>query len=288
MRFSERRKTFRAILNGARCIHPGSVADPMTARVTQEAGFEIGIFAGSVASMAVLAAPDLIVLTLSEFADQARRISRACDLPLLVDADHGYGNALNVRRTVEELEMAGVAGLSIEDTVLPNPYGSGGKASLISLEEGIGKMKAALDARTDPDLAIAGRTSAAGIAGVDEAIRRATAYETAGVDALFLVGVKNPEDLEAIAAELTAPIILGSASREMMDRDWLATLGVKICLQGHKVHAAALQAFMTAQTALANGTHPDDLENVASGGTMKKFMRDDAYDAWTNAFLEDD
>ena len=86
MRFSERRKTFRAILNGARCIHPGSVADPMTTRVTQEAGFEIGIFAGSVASMAVLAAPDLIVLTLSEFADQARRISRACDLPLLVDA----------------------------------------------------------------------------------------------------------------------------------------------------------------------------------------------------------
>jgi oxaloacetate decarboxylase len=288
MRFSERRKNFRAILNGDRCIHPGSVADPMTARVTQDAGFEIGIFAGSVASMAVLAAPDLIVLTLSEFADQARRISRACDLPLLVDADHGYGNALNVRRTVEELEMAGVAALSIEDTVLPNPYGSGGKASLISLEEGIGKMKAALDARTDPDLAIAGRTSAAGIAGVDEAIRRATAYETAGVDALFLVGVKNREDLETIAAELTAPIILGSASREMMDRDWLATLGVKICLQGHKVHAAALQAFMTAQTALANGTHPDDLENVASGGTMKKFMRDDAYDAWTNAFLEDD
>jgi oxaloacetate decarboxylase len=288
MRFSERRKNFRAILNGDRCIHPGSVADPMTARVTQDAGFEIGIFAGSVASMAVLAAPDLIVLTLSEFADQARRISRACDLPLLVDADHGYGNALNVRRTVEELEMAGVAALSIEDTVLPNPYGSGGKASLISLEEGIGKMKAALDARTDPDLAIAGRTSAAGIAGVDEAIRRATAYETAGVDALFLVGVKNGEDLETIAAELTAPIILGSASREMMDRDWLATLGVKICLQGHKVHAAALQAFMTAQTALANGTHPDDLENVASGGTMKKFMRDDAYDAWTNAFLEDD
>ena len=288
MRFSERRKNFRAILNGDRCIHPGSVADPMTARVTQDAGFEIGIFAGSVASMAVLAAPDLIVLTLSEFADQARRISRACDLPLLVDADHGYGNALNVRRTVEELEMAGVAALSIEETVLPNPDGSGGKASLISLEEGIGKMKAALDARTDPDLAIAGRTSAAGIAGVAEAIRRATAYETAGVDALFLVGVKNREDLETIAAELTAPIILGSASREMMDRDWLATLGVKICLQGHKVHAAALQAFLTAQTALANGTHPDDLENVASGGTMKKDMRDDAYDAWTNAFLEDD
>ncbi|MBO6784668.1 MAG: isocitrate lyase/phosphoenolpyruvate mutase family protein, partial [Alphaproteobacteria bacterium] len=111
MRFAERRKTFRAILSGETCVHPGSVADPMTARITQAAGFEVGIFAGSVASMNVLAAPDLIVLTLSEFADQARRIGRACDLPLLVDADHGYGNALNVRRTVEELEMAGVAAL---------------------------------------------------------------------------------------------------------------------------------------------------------------------------------
>ncbi len=285
MRFTERRKKFRALLNGDACVHPGSVADPMTARITQEVGFEIGIFAGSVASMNVLAAPDLIVLTLSEFADQARRIGRACDLPLLVDADHGYGNALNVRRTVEELEMAGVAALSIEDTDLPNVFGAGGKASLISLEEGVGKMKAALDARIDPDLVIAGRTSAAGIAGVDEAIRRTTAYETAGVDALFLVGVKTREDLETIAKELTKPIILGSASREMMDRDWLASLGVRVCLQGHKVHAAAMQAFLDTQSALRNGTHPDDLENVAPGDTMKRLMRDADYARWSEDFL---
>ncbi|MDA0786409.1 MAG: isocitrate lyase/phosphoenolpyruvate mutase family protein [Proteobacteria bacterium] len=285
MRWSARRKNFRAILNGDRCVHPGSVADPMTARITEEVGFEVGIFAGSVASMAVLAAPDLIVLTLSEFADQARRIGRACDLPLLVDADHGYGNALNVRRTVEELEMAGVAALSIEDTELPNPHGSGGKARLISIEEGVGKMKAALDARTDPDLVIAGRTSAPGIAGTDEAIRRASAYEKAGVDALFLVGVKNREDLEAIAAKVSTPIILGSASREMMDRDWLASIGVRVCLQGHKVHAAAMEAFLRTQQAIADGTHPDDLENVASGGTMNRLMRADDYARWSDEYL---
>jgi carboxyvinyl-carboxyphosphonate phosphorylmutase len=285
MRWSGRRKNLRTLLNGDTCIHPGSVADPMTARITQEVGFEVGIFAGSVASMAVLAAPDLIVLTLSEFADQARRIGRACDLPLLVDADHGYGNALNVRRTVEELEMAGVAALSIEDTELPNPHGGGGKARLISVEEGVGKMKAALDARTDPNLVIAGRTSAPGIAGVDEAIRRANAYEEAGVDALFLVGVKGREELEAIAARVPTPIILGSVSREMMDREWLASIGVRICLQGHKVHAAALDAFMRAQTALADGTHPDDLENVASGDTMKRLMRAEDYARWSDEYL---
>ncbi len=285
MRWSTRRKNFRAILNGDRCVHPGSVADPMTARITEEVGFEVGIFAGSVASMAVLAAPDLIVLTLSEFADQARRIGRACNLPLLVDADHGYGNALNVRRTVEELEMAGVAALSIEDTELPNPHGSGGKARLISIEEGVGKMKAALDARTDPDLVIAGRTSAPSIAGTDEAIRRANAYEDAGVDALFLVGVKGRDDLEAIATKVSTPIILGSASREMMDREWLASIGVRICLQGHKVHAAAMEAFLRTQKALADGTHPDDLENVASGDTMKRLMRADDYARWSDEYL---
>lgn len=285
MRWSARRKQFRAVLDGNACIHPGSVADPMTARITQEVGFEVGIFAGSVASMAVLAAPDLIVLTLSEFADQARRIGRACELPLLVDADHGYGNALNVRRTVEELEMAGVAALSIEDTDLPTPHGSDGKARLISLEEGVGKMRAALDARTDPDLVIAGRTSAPSIAGVDEAIRRANAYEAAGVDALFLVGVRNRDDLAAIAAAVSTPIILGSASREMMDREWLASIGVRICLQGHKVHAAAMEAFLRTQTALANGTHPDDLEGVAPGDTMKRLMRADDYDRWSDDYL---
>ena len=285
MRWSARRKEFRAVLNGDRCVHPGSVADPMTARITREAGFEVGIFAGSVASMAVLAAPDLIVLTLSEFADQARRIGRASDLPLMVDADHGYGNALNVRRTVEELEMAGIAGMSIEDTDLPTPFGAGGKASLISLEEGVGKMRAALDARVDPDLVIAGRTSAPGIAGVEEAIRRVKAYEDVGVDALFLVGVKSRDDLAAIAAELSTPIILGSASREMMDREWLASIGVRVCLQGHKVHAVAMEAFLRGQMALADGTHPDDLEDVAPGDTMKRLMRADDYDRWGEEYL---
>src|SRR5215470_19519215 len=111
MNWTPRRERFRALLAGSRCVHPGSVFDPISARIAEDLGFEIGMFAGSVASMAVLGAPDLIVLTLSEFAAQAYRINRAGGLPLLVDADHGYGNALNVKRTVEELETAGVAAM---------------------------------------------------------------------------------------------------------------------------------------------------------------------------------
>src|SRR5436190_24238631 len=106
MNWTDRRERFRSILTGGRCVYPGSVFDPISARIAEDLGFEAGMFAGSVASLTVLGAPDLVVLTLSEFAAQALRINRAGNLPLMVDADHGYGNALSVKRTVEELETS--------------------------------------------------------------------------------------------------------------------------------------------------------------------------------------
>ena len=150
------------------------------------------MFGGSVASLAVLGDPDIALITLTELAEQMRRMSRAASLPVLVDADHGYGNALNVRRTVQELEAAGAAGLTIEDTLLPQAFGQA-KTQLISLDEGVGKMKAALDGRSDPSLVIIGRTGAISISGLDDAIARAKAYEATGVDALFFTGIKKPQ-----------------------------------------------------------------------------------------------
>src|ERR1700733_16315786 len=146
MHWTDRRERYRAVLAGKECIHPGSVFDAISARIAEELGFEVGMFAGSIGSFAVLGNPDLILLTLTEFAAQAYRINRAGKLPLMVDADHGYGNALNVKRTVEELETAGVAALTIEDTLLPRPFGDG-RTRLIPLEEGVGKMRAALAGR---------------------------------------------------------------------------------------------------------------------------------------------
>src|SRR5258708_31060245 len=104
MDWTERRRRFRAICAGTRCVRPASVFDAVSARIAEDLGFEIGMFAGSVASLAVLGAPDLIVVTLTEFAEQAYRICRAGNLPLLVDAEHAHGNALNVMRTVQELD----------------------------------------------------------------------------------------------------------------------------------------------------------------------------------------
>ena len=243
------------------------------------------MFAGSIASLTVLGAPDLIVLTLTEFAEQAHRICRAAELPLLCDADHGYGNALNVMRTVEELEAAGVAGLSIEDTALPQPFGSQGKPQLTSIDEGVGKMRAALEARRDAHLVIAGRTGAAAITGVADAIARAKAYESTGVDAIFLVGVKTRADLEAIAAEIKLPLILGGTGKELRDPEWLARHGVRICLQGHQPFMAAVQAVHRTLQALREGTPPERLEDIADDETMQRVMRNQDYTRWTKDWL---
>lgn len=282
---TERRERFRSVLEGETCVYPGSVFDPLSARIAEDVGFEIGMFAGSIASLTVLGAPDLILLTLTEFAEQARRICRAGSLPLLCDADHGYGNALNVMRTVEELETAGVAALSIEDTDLPMPFGSNGKPRLLSIAEGVGKMRAALAARRDDKLVIAGRTGAVSINGVDDAIDRANAYASAGVDAIFLTGVKTRADLDKIAAAVHAPLILGGAGKELFDRDWLASKEVRICLQGHQPFMAAVQAVYNTLSALRDGQSPDKLSGVASPERMKSVMRKDDYQRWVKDWL---
>ncbi len=285
MHWSERRQRFRALIAGERCVHPASVFDPISARVAEDLGFEAGMLAGSVASMTVLGAPDLILITLSEFAALANRICRAGDLALLVDADHGYGNALNVKRTVEELETAGVAALSIEDTVLPRPFSAGGETPLIPVEEGVAKLRAALAGRQDPDLVIAGRTSAMAVAGVDEAVARAKAYQAAGVDAIFLIGVRGREQLEAVSAAVNLPIFLGGAGPELMDLDYLSTQGVRICLQGHQPFLAAVAAAEDTLKALRAGTRPADIEGVASPDTLRALTRDDAHRRWIKDFL---
>ena len=283
-RWHARREKFRSVLSGNQCVYPGSVFDPVSARIAEELGFEVGMFAGSVASMTVLGAPDLIVLTLTEFAEQAHRICRAGNLPLLCDADHGYGNALNVMRAVEELETAGVAGLSIEDTDLPVPFG-GGKPRLISIEEGVAKMRAAVAARREAELVIAGRTSAPSITSIADAIARAKAYAATGVDAIFLVGVKTRADLDAIAAEVKLPLILGGAGKEIMDRDLLAQRGVRVCLQGHQPFAAAVRAVHDTLRALREGTPPEKIETAASDEVMKRLTRHDDYARWMKDWL---
>jgi carboxyvinyl-carboxyphosphonate phosphorylmutase len=217
-----------------------------------------------------------------------RRMSRASALPVLVDADHGYGNALNVRRTVQELETAGAAGLTIEDTLLPQAFGVA-EPQLISLEEGVGKMKAALDARGDPALVIMGRTGTRGggakASSFEECVARAKAYQATGVDALFLTGLTTRREVEAVAAATTVPLVLGNTQGELDDAAFLISQRVRIALQGHTPFAAASQAVYETLKALREGTPPKDLKGLPSAQLTSRLMRNADAKARGDKFL---
>lgn len=288
MAFQQRREKLRSILNGSTCIRPGSVYDPVSVRIAEDLGFELGMFGGSVASLAVLGDPDVTLITLTELAEQMRRMSRAASLPVVVDADHGYGNALNVRRTVQELETAGAAGLTIEDTLLPQAFGVA-EPQMIPLEEGVGKMRAALDGRSDPSLVIMGRTGTRGggpsAASFEECLVRAKAYDSTGVDALFFTGLTTRREVEAIAAVTTLPIVLGNTQGELDDAAFLASQRVKIALQGHTPFAAATQAVYETLKALREGTSPKNLKGLASSELTGRAMREVDVKARSAQFL---
>ncbi|HEY7742210.1 MAG TPA: isocitrate lyase/phosphoenolpyruvate mutase family protein [Burkholderiales bacterium] len=286
MNHTEQRKRLRAIFSGATCISPASVYDPLSARVAESVGYEIGMLAGSVASGTTLAAPDLIVLTLTEFADQVRRIMRASRLSLIVDADHGYGNALNVMRTVEELEHAGVSGMSIEDTALPARFGQPeGSDELISLEEMVGKLKAAVAARRDPALVLLGRTAALKVEGTEGAVRRAKAFAACGVDAIFLVGVEAADQVKAVRDAARLPVMVGSAPASIRREDFAAA-GARVLLQGHQPLPAAVKALREVYQHLYRGGATADLKDrIASPKEMDALVGGEAYKRWQRDYL---
>lgn len=288
MPFRKRREALRAILSGSTCIRAGSVYDPVSIRIAEDLGFELGMFGGSVASLVVLGDPDVTLITLTELAEQMRRMSRAASLPVVVDADHGYGNALNVRRTVGELEAAGAAGLTIEDTLLPQAYGIS-EPQLISLEEGVGKMKAALDGRGDPALVIIGRTGTRGggtaASNFEECVARAKAYEATGVDALFFTGLTTRAQVQAISAATRLPIVLGNTQGELDDAAFLAGQRVRIALQGHTPFAAATQAVYDTLKALREGVPAGKLNGLPSAQLTGRLMRETDVKARSIEFL---
>lgn len=286
MLVSERRKSYRQVLAGTVCIHPASVFDAMSARMAESLGFEVGMFSGSIGSATVLGAPDLVVLTLTEFADQLRRIARGSDLPMMVDADHGYGNALNVMRTVQELETAGVAALTIEDTVLPTAFGGHGEG-LVSLEEMVGKLRAAVAARQDPSLVVLGRSQSLRHRGIAETAKRLQAYQETGIDGIFIAGARTRAEIESLHQATSLPLLLGSTPPELADREFLAAHGVRIALQGHHPFYAAAKAVYDTLKYLREGGAPSGLKDrVASEDLLRIALKQTDYDRWQREYLK--
>ncbi len=275
------RNEFRQLLASDRCYHTASVFDPMSARIAADLEFEVGILGGSVASLQVLAAPDFALITLSEFVEQATRIGRVSRLPIIADADHGYGNALNVMRTVVELERAGIAALTIEDTLLPAKFGRK-STDLIGMFEAVGKIQAALEARIDPALAIIARTNA-GVIGLEEVIARVQAYEAAGADGICLVGIEDFEQLEQVAEKLSVPLMLVTyGNPRLRDNERLAALGVRIVVNGHAAYFAAIKATYDC----LREQRQIDASDLNASQLSVKYSTADEYMAWAEDFMQ--
>jgi 2-methylisocitrate lyase-like PEP mutase family enzyme len=199
----DRRARLRALLDGDRPLVAPGAYDALSARLVEQAGFDVVYMTGFGTTASLLGRPDVGLLGQAEMVDNARRMTGAVDVPLIADADTGYGNPINVIRTVREYEQAGVAGLHIEDQVMPKKCGHLAGKEVVPLPEMVAKIRAAVDARTDPDLVLIARTDAAQQYGVDAAIDRARAFADAGADLLFVEAPTSDDALEQVASALS-------------------------------------------------------------------------------------
>lgn len=203
---NEKRKAFRAGLASGRIQRFPGAFTPLTAPLIQQLGFEGAYISGAVMS-AELGLPDIGLTTLTEVAERGRQISRMTDLPTLIDADTGFGEAMNVARAVHELEDAGVAGLHLEDQVNPKRCGHLDGKEVVSLDKAVQRIAAAVSARRDSDLVIMARTDIRGVDGLEAAKDRAKAFEAAGADAIFPEAMASLEEFAAIRDAVDVPIL---------------------------------------------------------------------------------
>lgn len=285
MSSSTRRKRLRALLAGDRCVTLATVYDPITARLADQLEFEAGLMGGSVASYAALGAPDLILITLTELAEQVHRCTRVSGVPLIVDGDHGYGNALNAMRTVRELDDAGAAAIAIEDTLQPRPFGASEDPILIPFDEAVAKVRAAVAARGDSDILVLGRSAAAPIAGIDEAVRRFAAFEAAGVDAIFVPMAQERRVIEAVSAAVKLPLLAPGLPVPLCDPAYLLRHRVKAWAAGHHTFSVGLQAVHDAMKAMKNGTISSRLPGQASKELLERTLGAADYERWSREFL---
>jgi 2,3-dimethylmalate lyase len=187
-------------------VLPG-VFDALSARIAEQVGFEAMFQTGYGSSAAMLGMPDFGLLNAGETMDNARRIIRAVNVPVLVDADTGYGNPLNVWRVVQDLESAGAAGIFLEDQVWPKRCGHMTGKEVIAKEEYLPKLKAAVEARKSKQFIIVARTDARGPIDLEEAIERGKAYRKAGADVIFVEAPRSIEELKKVADEINAPLV---------------------------------------------------------------------------------
>jgi 2-methylisocitrate lyase-like PEP mutase family enzyme len=280
MRKTTRLKTILTRRNAT--IAPGA-ANALFARVIEDTGFDVAYVTGAGIANMQLGVPDIGLTTLTEIADTVAAISDVVALPLLVDADTGFGNALNMRRTVRVLERAGAAGVQIEDQVFPKKCGHFAGKEVIALPEMVQKIKAAVDARQDQDFQIIARTDARAIEGLDAAIARAHAFIEAGADATFVEAPLEEAELARIARELPVPqianIVFGGLTPDL-GQTKLAEMRFGLVLYANASLQAALKASQVVLAALKrDGSLHAVVDKLADFKERQQAVAKETYDA---------
>jgi len=255
----------RELLAGPDLIVAPGAYDALSARLIAQAGFPAVYMTGFGTAASVLGQPDVGLLTMSEMVSRAAAIaaviaSVAGDLPLIADADTGYGNPINVRRTIREYERAGVAGLHIEDQVWPKKCGHMEGKQVIPMDEMVQKVRAAVDARQDPDFVIIARTDANAVHGLEDAIRRGKAYHEAGADVIFIEAPRSMTELRSIAQAFPGvPLLFNwaeSGKTPPLPLEEIRTLGFKLVIFPVSLLFAATYSMLGLLEVLQQGQTP--------------------------------
>ncbi|KND61730.1 Methylisocitrate lyase [Candidatus Burkholderia verschuerenii] len=288
---SSRRAAFRERVNARNALLLPGAFNAMSARVAADLGFEALYITGAGVTNMSLGLPDLAFIGLTEIAEHTSRIRDAVDLPLIVDADTGFGNAVNVRHTVRTLERAGADAIQLEDQVMPKKCGHFAGKGVITTSEMVGKIRAAVDAREDPNFQIIARTDACAVEGFDAAIERARAFVDAGADILFIEAVETPEQIASLPKLLDAPqlinIVIGGKT-PVTGRDELAQLGFSLVLYANTALQGAVRGMQTALSGLKQqGRLDEDPAIVAPFAERQRLVNKPFFDELDRKYAAD-
>lgn len=268
---------------GAHCIAVPGVFNALVARMVQEAGFEAMYLSGAALSAGLAAIPDVGLLSADEFVEQARYLTQASNVPLIVDIDTGFGAPLNVERTVRRMEEAGVAGVQIEDQQLPKRCGHLSGKKLVEAEEMEQKIRAAVSARRDPSFVIIARTDARGVTGFEDSVDRARRYVAAGADVIFPEAMETADEFARFAGALDVPLIANMTEfgrSPLLSVQELDDLGYRMALFPVTTFRTAMRAAeKTLEEIKSRGTQRDVVDQMLTRAQLYDLLEYDGYEA---------
>lgn len=272
------------------CLVVPGVPDALVARMAEEAGFRCLYVSGAATANGTLGLPDIGLVTATEMADWAGRIARAVEVPVIADADTGYGNAINVMRTVDLFERAGLAGMHLEDQVFPKRCGHVAGKRVIPVEEMVGKIRAACRARSDPGFVIIARTDARDVEGLEAAISRGKAYLDAGADALFPEALRSEEEFARFADAFPGAVLMANVTEfgktPLLPATVLERLGYRLVLYPLSALRVMLKAAREFLVHLrATGSQAAYLDRMLTRAELYELVRYARFTGWEREFL---